>query len=186
MPEKMKAFFARHGETNYNVQGLCNSDPGINVHLTEKGRSQACEMSEQLKDEQISMIFVSELPRTMETAGIINELHQAPIRIDARINDRRTGFEGRPVDEFLRAVEEDRFNLKLNDGESFQEEKDRVFSFLSDLSRLDYKAVLVISHMETMQIIAGYYYDLSDAQMLDVEMKNGQILEVDISDWRGY
>jgi broad specificity phosphatase PhoE len=63
----------RHGETNYNRLGLCNDDLRDDVHLTERGREQAARAAERLKSEPIGHIFVSQLPRTRETAEIIKE-----------------------------------------------------------------------------------------------------------------
>ncbi len=36
----MKTYFMRHGQTNYNVLGLCNDDPARPVHLTDLGIEQ--------------------------------------------------------------------------------------------------------------------------------------------------
>lgn len=45
----MKVYLVRHGQTNYNEMGLTNSDPNIDVHLTEIGIKQIEELSERLK-----------------------------------------------------------------------------------------------------------------------------------------
>lgn len=36
-----RIIFARHGEYDCNVRGVCNSNPRIGYNLTEKGRVQA-------------------------------------------------------------------------------------------------------------------------------------------------
>lgn len=173
----MKLYVARHGQTNYNVLGLCNEDPKKDVHLTPLGIKQSEELAEKLRDKKIDLIIVSELPRTRETAEIVNKYHKAPILVDKRINDRKTGFEGRPVSEFREAVEPDPLRLKFGDGESFLEEKERVFSFLEDLKKLGANTVLVVTHSEPIQIINGYFRKLSDEEMLDTKIKNCQLLE---------
>ena len=119
----MKIYFARHGQTNYNLKNLCNDDISKDVHLTELGKKQAQDVGEKLKNEKIEVIFVSELRRTRQTAEIINKCHNAPIRADSRINDRKTGFEGKSYFDFLKVIESDLFNMKINNGESFKEEK---------------------------------------------------------------
>lgn len=176
----MKIYFLRHGQTNYNVKDLCNSDPKIDVHLTKLGKKQAENVREMLKNKEIDIILVSELPRTMQTAEIINKYHNVEIRADKRINDRKTGFEGKSYFDYRKAIEKNPFYIRPKGGESFQEEKRRVFSFLDDLIKMDYRSVLVVSHEEIMKIIKGYFEKLSDEEMWDVRVGNGEIIEFEV------
>lgn len=176
----MQAYFIRHGETNYNLLDLCNDDPTKDVHLTELGKEQADIIAETLKHIDIDLVFISELPRTKETAEIITKNHDVKFRIDPRINDRKTGFDSRPVPDFFNALKPDMFNLKFNDGESFQEEKKRVFSFLEDLKLLKHKTILIVTHSEILQIINGYFNNLSDKDMWNTKIDNCQVLEFEI------
>lgn len=59
----MKIYFIRHGQTNYNVKTLCNSDPKKRVYLTKLGKRQIEDVARKLKNKNIKIIFVSELPR---------------------------------------------------------------------------------------------------------------------------
>ena len=97
----MKLLFMRHGQTNYNVLGLCNDEPSQDVYLTELGKQQAYKVAEQIKDEKIDAIVVTELPRTRQTAEIINLDHHAPIITQPLLNDIRTGMDGQPVSEYF-------------------------------------------------------------------------------------
>jgi broad specificity phosphatase PhoE len=36
----MKVYVARHAETNYNILGILNDDPDVDVYLTPKGIEQ--------------------------------------------------------------------------------------------------------------------------------------------------
>lgn len=176
----MKAYFVRHGQTNYNVLGLCNDDRAKDVHLTELGKQQSEKVAEKLKGINLDLVFISELPRTKETAEIIAKNHNVAFQIDSRINDRKTGFDSKPVSDFFDALKPDTFNLKFNDGESFQEEKKRIFSFLEDLKKLNYSAILVVTHSEILKIVVGYFNNLSDQEMWDTEIDHSQVLEYDI------
>ena len=93
----MDVYFMRHGQTNYNQQGLCNSDPARDVHLTPQGKAQAQQAAEQLKSVPLQLIIASPLPRTRQTATIMNQYHQCHIEYDDTIADIRSGFEDRPV-----------------------------------------------------------------------------------------
>ncbi|OGZ52859.1 MAG: hypothetical protein A3A29_01310 [Candidatus Ryanbacteria bacterium RIFCSPLOWO2_01_FULL_47_79] len=131
----MTIYFVRHGQTNYNIEGLCNDDPTKDVHLTEEGKKQAEEVAKKLYDRKFEMVYVSELPRTRQTAEIINAFHNAPIEVDGRINDRKTGYDSKPVGDFLKYIGTNIYHAKPEGGESFQEEKQRVFVFLDDLKK---------------------------------------------------
>ncbi|MFA7169666.1 MAG: histidine phosphatase family protein [Candidatus Paceibacterota bacterium] len=173
----MKVFFVRHGQTNYNLLNLCNENPAINVHLTGLGIQQAKIVATKLKDEIFDLVIFSELPRTKETALIIAADRKVEMKTESRINDRKTGFEGKPVSDFFVELGPDVFYSKVNDGESFQEEKTRIFSFLEDLKKCDSENVLIVSHSETMQVINGYFNKLSDQEMIDTKIDNCEILK---------
>ena len=175
----MKLFVVRHGQTNYNLKHLCNDDPKVDVHLTEEGTKQAEIIANKLKDIKFDAVFISEIPRTRETAEIINK--NLKLKVDSRINDRKTGLEGGTTAKFNEIMKDDLFNKKINDGESFQEEKKRVFSFLDELSKLDYKNVLIVSHHETIKIITGYFKKLNDQEMWDLRINNCMVQEFDIN-----
>ena len=82
----MQLYLARHAESTYNVDQLLNSDPSVNVRLSETGIIQAEELAKKLDGENFESIYISELPRTKQTADIINKNSQIPLVIDKRIN----------------------------------------------------------------------------------------------------
>jgi alpha-ribazole phosphatase len=77
----MKLYCLRHGETNYNRLGLCNDDPARDVHLTPEGTRQAQAAALRLRAAPLERIIItSELPRTWQTADIINRDHRVPLK----------------------------------------------------------------------------------------------------------
>lgn len=182
----MKAYFLRHGQSVYNVKGLCNADPAVPVGLTDQGREQAHTAAHELSSiAKLDLVFVSELLRAQETATIVNRFHSAPVRIDPRLNDRDTGFEGRPIQDYIDAMcaDPDPLNFKQPPGESYLDQKRRVLSFLEEtLYCLQVNTVLVVTHHEVLQIVNGYYKGLSDMEMFQTRIGNGIILEFDIGD----
>lgn len=155
----------RHGESEYNVLGLCNGDPARPVALTDRGRIQAQATAERLKAVPIDLVCVSEFARARETAAIVNRLQGAPLRVDARLNDHRNGFEGRPVREYLAAVGNDPLAFRPLDGETYGELIARVNAFLADLARMAARCVLVVTHHEVLQVVHGRCHGL-DAQAM--------------------
>ncbi|MHB1865387.1 MAG: histidine phosphatase family protein [Candidatus Saccharimonadales bacterium] len=170
----MKVYVARHAETNYNVLGLCNDSPKVNVYLTEKGIKQAELLAESLKDAKFEIIITSEFPRTKETARIVNKFHHAPTIEDVRINDLITGFEGKPVEDFRRARRsaENRWTVRLNGGESFEDEKLRVIAFLKDLKLRPEKCILVVTHQAIARLLYAVVNNLPYEKVNDLEVSN--------------
>ncbi len=144
----MNLLLVRHSETNYNIAGLCNADPSVDVHLSDEGILQTENLSQVLSQIEFDTIFISELPRTKQTADIINQYHDKPIVVDRRLNDNRTGFESRPVGEWLASLEQsgDKWNSKYNDGESLAEAASRAGEFIEYLKTLEFEKVLIVTH----------------------------------------
>ncbi len=63
--------FMRHGESEWNAQGIIQGQYIEGNHLTEKGRDQAREKAKTLKKGKFKKIISSDLPRARETAEIL-------------------------------------------------------------------------------------------------------------------
>lgn len=157
--------FMRHGESEYNLLGLCNDDPGIPVALTPHGCSQVNQAATGFEPGTIDLLYVSQLPRALETAAIINRRQRAKILVDPRLNDRRTGFEGRRIADYLAARDADPANFCAAGGESFATLKARVIDFLADLRATRDGHVLVVSHHEVLQVVRGQTLGWSDHEI---------------------
>ena len=176
----MKLTIVRHGESNYNVKGLCNAVPTEKVYLTPLGVKQAQKVAEQLKKKTFDIFLVSEMYRSEETASIINIHHLRPMFIDDRINDRRSGMEDQSVTEWHKKLEEtgDWFKGKVNDGESFLDVKKRVFAFLDELKKKkQFMSILIVTHLAIIKLIKAYFENLSDDETWKLEIDNCEILE---------
>lgn len=143
----MKITVVRHGQTNYNVVGLHNADPTVDVFLTEVGISEAKQLAEQFKNEPFDAIFVSELPRTKQTAEYINRFHNLPILVDKRLNDINSGCDGQKAAEFRaeRDASPDSFTYRREGFESSEDVYNRTADFLRDIKKKGYENVLVVT-----------------------------------------
>ena len=173
----MIVLVTRHGCTNYNDLGLCNADPEIDVHLTSEGVEQAKALKDKLTKYDSEKVYVSDLPRTLETANCCVPNLNIPIVRDSRLSDIKTGFEGRPVRDFLKFIEPDHFVLKAPGGESFHEEKIRVYSFIEGLKKTGDECILIVTHMDPAKIIAGYFQKLTDSEVWNLDIPNCTLLE---------
>ncbi|MEW5789311.1 MAG: histidine phosphatase family protein [Pseudomonadota bacterium] len=177
----MKLLFLRHGESEYNLKGLCNADPAVPVGLTPTGRRQAEAAADRLRSLPIRRVYVSRLLRARETAQIVNARHGAEIRVDARLDDRNSGFEGLPVARYLDTMGSapDPFSWKAPGGESYLEMVARVQAFLAEVRQLDLPAILVVTHHEVLQAVAGCMGGLDPAHMWRIPVDHCQVLRFD-------
>jgi alpha-ribazole phosphatase len=178
----MKVYVARHAETNYNVLGLCNDSPEVNVYLTNKGIEQGKQLAETLRSAHFDLVITSDLPRTKETARLLNEHHGAPVIADSRINDVVTGFEGRPVEEFRKArrAAADSWTVRLNGGESFEDEKARVHDFLNDLRKRLEECILVVTHQAIARLIYAAAHNLPNDEVNRTDVGNTHCFDVEL------
>ena len=178
----MKVYLVRHGQSTANAQKTLNSDPKRDVHMTALGIEQAEKLAEDLKDVPFETIYVSEFLRTKETADIINKYHHLQLQVDPRLNDNKSGFDGRPRQEFLAALDSsaDKPNAKFHDGESLENVRQRAAGFLQFLKAQNYKCVLVV----TSDIVIAYFLatleKLTHEQAWGLNIDNGSCTIIEI------
>ncbi|MDQ5943418.1 MAG: hypothetical protein QG675_186 [Patescibacteria group bacterium] len=178
----MKLYVVRHGQTNYNELGLCNSDPKVDVHLTRVGIEQAKKLASKLKSTDIEQVYVSELKRTIQTAQIVNKFHNAPIVIDARLNDIRFGYEGKHYSEYHAALDRagDKWTARFNGGESITDLRERTQDFLNDLKIQDHRSVLIVTSGGIIQAMYGILGNHAIEESWDFRPDKGSCVEFDI------
>ena len=89
----MKLYIIRHGETVYNAERRCQG--WCDVSLSDKGKSQARTLGENIKDINFDRIIVSDLERTKQTARLVFG-DNANFELDGRLREiNNTHFAGR-------------------------------------------------------------------------------------------
>lgn len=172
----------RHGRTNYNELGLCNDDPGTDVHLTQEGIAQAQSAALALRDVAFDRIIVSPLFRTRQTAEIVNHFHAVPIEMHTDLADIRSGFDGKAVLDYFAAIADDPLHKRVNGGESLFDQKQRVMRFIDWLKTQQDEIVLVVAHEETMRVfIAHFEGGIDDEQLSDIHVDNCEFRRYDLS-----
>jgi len=143
----MRIFLIRHGESEGNVVHQINDIPQRIVNLTARGRAQAEEAADKLRNMRFTHAYASEFPRAQQTAEILLHHHDLPLHIDARLNERRSGMDGQHVDRFNDYVRSDYLRIKPPRGESFLEQMERIRDFLEETAAYHADAtVLAVSH----------------------------------------
>ena len=152
----MRIIGLRHGQSQYNLLELCNDDDARRVALTETGIAQARAAIEPLRGEPIDRVFVSPLTRARQTANVIVTALGLPVEADERLADIRSGFDGRPVADYLAAIAADPIDTRVPGGESLRDYQQRVDGFLRWLEGQPFGCTLLVAHEETLRVIEAY------------------------------
>ncbi len=143
----MKISLIRHGESEANVGHFINDDPTKPVHLTSKGKAQAQALAIELQGELFTHAYVSEFPRAQETLKILLHGKTLSVQVDPRLNERKSGMDGQPVNAFNDQIAHDPLHFKTPGGESFMEQMQRLRNFLDDVaSRYPDAHVVAVAH----------------------------------------
>jgi broad specificity phosphatase PhoE len=94
-----RLFLARHGETSWNLARRWQGH--TDIELSDRGREQALQLAERVRDLGIGQIRSSDLQRARETAEIVaRALGRGPVVVDPRLRERSFGvFEGLTAEE---------------------------------------------------------------------------------------
>ena len=145
-------YVMRHGEAENNLQGIFNSDPSKEFHLSALGKEQVRESAAAFKG-SVDLIVSSPFLRTKETAEVCAEtlgFDKAKISFDERIREMHMGeLEGEPNEAItvLYPTREEFFTGSAKGVENRNSIKRRMGAFLEDMeTRHEGKNVLIISH----------------------------------------
>ncbi len=86
---KISFWFLRHGETDWNAQGL--SQGQVEVPLNANGRAQAALCAEKFAGRGIKSIVCSPLGRAQETAHIVADALKLPFSTEADLREANFG-----------------------------------------------------------------------------------------------
>lgn len=187
----MKLFVLRHGETCMNsLNQVCGIS---NVALSEKGRSQAFEAAEKLKQKlngiKVDAVFVSPLLRAQETAQAVQTvlsktgLLPGSFSVDERLIEQNYGrFEG--TNRLDKSFEESKrqFADKSHEQESLLFVAYRVYDFLEELNRNKdkYNSVLLVTHGAVCRMVCSYFNSMTNEEFGAWRAINCQIDEYEM------
>lgn len=170
----MRFIGLRHGQSVYNLLHLCNDDPARDVPLSDLGVSQARDAAQALCRCELSAIHCSPLPRTVQTARIVNEVLRLPLLVEPGLADIRSGFDGRPVADYLAAIAHDPLNARVRGGESLRDHFQRVGDCLDSLVSRGADRVLLVAHEETLRVFRAWSEGLPLEQVVGRAFANCQ------------
>ena len=152
---KKYLYVVRHGETDYNAQGICQGQL-CNIGLNQKGREQALELASRLKDAKIGAIYCSPLLRAKETAEIIADSLSLSVVVNNGIIEGNFGVsEGKPMAEIRTwpiyrqwtSPDPKYDHVHYENGESKQEIRQRVIRTIEEIcSHEQAEHILIVAH----------------------------------------
>lgn len=183
-----KLILVRHAESEWNLLGKWTGR--TDVHLTQKGRREASQLGEIIKDIELHHTYTSEQIRTVETlthllqsAGISGVPHEKSPHLNERDYGEYTGLNKWEV---LEQLGEDVFTRirrswdePIPGGETLQMVHERAVPFYKDHiapKLLEGKNILLVSHGNTIRSLIKYLEDISDEGIAEVEMPFGHML----------
>lgn len=151
----MRIYMIRHGETDQNVKGCYYGF--TEAELTEAGRKQAEKLGSFFQEKHWDHIVVSPLKRAWDTALFVAPCQKEIFLGEERLKEQNFGvFEGKTYSQLcqeypqeLKAWNSDFSHYRIPEGESFSEVRDRVESWVKELSSLEGE-MLVVAHKGTL------------------------------------
>ena len=190
----MKIYFARHGQTDWNI--LRKVQGTTDIPLNENGIRQAQELCKNLEDRKISFekIYTSYQARAVKTAQIVDEHFHSGYEIVLGLEEMNLGlFEGHNWDEILSMYAEEhkqwmsnkRYNRAPN-GESYQMVMERLFRALDHIFEQhdtdSDKNLLIISHGAVIMTLLAMKRDIPFEQSHTIEVENATPIEFSIEE----
>ncbi len=156
-------YLVRHGESEHNVNEIMQGHS--NSPITPKGKNQAKELAQSLRDVSFDAVFSSDLTRAHGTAQIIAAGKSLEVNTTKILRERFFGaYEGRPIKEFLEETKQQREKLKtfteaekqdFKTAEGFESNTEiaaRMLTFLRETAvAYPNKTILAVSHGSIMR-----------------------------------
>jgi broad specificity phosphatase PhoE len=154
---KTQIFFVRHGEVHNPkeiIYGRLSRFP-----LTKKGKSQAEQTANHLKNLQISAIYTSPLLRARQTANIIgNYLEIRPIRLSQHLLEVKSHMDGM-ANSFFQTSNWDFYadDIRRPSDETMEDILNRMLLFSKKIARkYPDKSIVAVSHGDPLMILKSH------------------------------
>ena len=133
-----------HGTTTDNEDNV--SSGWFDAELSTLGINQSIELKELVKDKKFDIVFCSDLKRAVDSASLAFE-GVVPIREDVRLRECNYGEYNAWPSDIVEPLQEKAITDAFPEGESYEDVKERIASFLDFLKKdFDGKNVAIVAH----------------------------------------
>ena len=174
-----KLYLIRHGQSEWNILSKVQGQKDAN--LTNIGREQARKLGKRLIDENIDIIFSSDLSRALETAEIISSMINKPVVESKEIQEINFGpWEGLTLAEIQKKYKEEYLiwmkkpdKFKLEGAETLDNLKNRVMKYVEKvLIENKDKNIAIVSHNATLKIFILNLLGMGNAFYKNISLNN--------------
>jgi broad specificity phosphatase PhoE len=166
----VKLTYFVHGTTKDNEENI--SSGWNDVELSSLGVEQSKELISLINEKSFDIIFCSDLQRAVDSATITWGESGVPIVSDARLRECNYGTYNGMDSEIVEPLQEENISSPFPGGESYEEVRDRIESFLQDIRyECDGMHVAIVAHK-------------APQLCLDVLLKGLTFEEAFANDWR--
>lgn len=176
----IRLFIARHGETDYNRNGLLQGR-GIDAPLNETGQSQARRLADYLSNYEATSLISSSMKRAWQTASFYEEKTNLTIQKNRDLDEMDFGdFEGQSMKEIAKELDDLQngwmsgdTSLKIPGGESPKEVFERAdYAARSYINGAESQTVMMFIHGRLMRILLSEWLGYGLKNMHKVEHRN--------------
>ena len=182
----------RHGETRWNEQGRVQG--WAPVELTATGRAQARAAANTLADRDVTELVTSDLRRARETADVLADTLDVPVRESDAWRERHWGaLQGLPSESLLDrfpwldlCVSDDAATVRPDGGESWRDVQERVLDAFESLAGTG-GIVAVVTHFAPILLVLGAVRDEDiETALVGNDVATGSVTELRWADgtWR--
>lgn len=182
----------RHGETRYQAAGiediLYSSKEQFSLPITQRAKKSIKETAKKLKG--VDFIYASDYFRTRQTSLIVAKELKLKVSFDKRLRDTDFGvFGGTPAENYKSFFSSklQKFSKRVPEGENWRDVRKRVVEFIKEIDKKHKnKTILIISHADTLWLLAGFLEGLTEKKLLEKRNpeglwpKTGRILHYEI------
>ena len=191
----MRIIVTRHGQTDWNQQRKLQGD--LDIELNETGRDQAEQLRQALAEENIGVIYTSDLQRAQETAHIVNEHFDVPVFVDHRLNEFDWGvFKGTTkyhrdehpeLSPLWQEVNTNIETTQRHKGDYFPHYQRDIHQALTDITDFhDGQTILLVTHGFAKRVIAAAIMGKLYSEMRDVYWENTSYSIFQLNDQQGF
>ena len=138
---------ARHAQSTFNIEERVNGDPSVEVALTAEGVEQARWLQRQVAQVPIDLCVHTRFGRTQQTAAIVLEGREVPLREEPLLDDIDVGeLEGGTYAEYRAWKQAHSRRDPFPGGESLDHTATRYARAFATLAGCDSETVLVVCH----------------------------------------
>ncbi len=153
-------YFVRHGEAEHNIEHITNTDTDSKSDLTTKGKEQAQQVAEKLKNFPVTRIISSPFARTEQTASIIAEALNKELTFDERLREFRvpnnTSLD--EINQFFSQAEDLHSAKMAPDNENLKEVQTRLEAFLDHLgNEYQNEHIVCVTHGAVIGLAQAYF-----------------------------